>query len=200
MLRCVAIHQNGGADLIQRRHRQRHPDHRVQQPCRNVHTQPGDQIIAPQHADRAQQPPQNRVLQADIAVQIEFFAGVIPPFAVVQAFQQLCGEPFHHCSIGHTGEKQVYRLGAQVAVAHRQKHGRSAVDKAERSCRRTAVGKALAFDGGSHRLAYPAQKGIDQVDRTQRIKIQCHKSPLSPAVHRFSFDCTFLTQDTQENT
>ena len=93
----------------------------------------------------------------------------------MQPFQQLCGQPFHNGGAEHTGKEQIHRLGAQVGIACRQQHRRGAVDKAERAGGRTAVGKALALDGGDDRLTHPAQEGIYQVNNTQRIEVQCHK-------------------------
>ena len=128
---------------------------------------------------RAQHAPQQRILQADIAVQVELFAGVIPPFAIVQPLQQLCREPLHHGSRKHTGHKQHHRLCAHICKAYCHQDGRGAIHKAERPRRHAAVCKPLAPEGSHNGLPYPPKEGIDQIQHAQRVEIQCHRAFLA---------------------
>ena len=151
----------------------------MQQPVRHKSTQPQQQPVAPQHSHHAQRTPQHRVLQADVAVQVEFFIRVVPPFAVVQPLQQFCREPLHHCSREHTGYKQRHGLCTHICKAYCHQDGRGAVDKAERPRRHTAVCKPLAPEGGHHGLPYPPKEGIDQIQHAQRVEVQCHRAFLA---------------------
>ena len=61
----------GGVPVDGQRHRR--PDADMQQPARKDSAEPQQQDVAPQHACHAQQAPEHRVLQADVAIQIELF-------------------------------------------------------------------------------------------------------------------------------
>ena len=61
------------AQLVEDGQRHRRPDADMQQPARQQGAEPQQQDVAPQHACHAQQAPEHRVLQADVAVQIELF-------------------------------------------------------------------------------------------------------------------------------
>ena len=151
----------------------------MQQPVRHKGAQTQQQPVAPKHGHHAQRAPQHRVLQADVAIQVELFIGVIPPFAIVQPLQQLCREPLHHGSRKHTGHKQHHRLCAHICKAHCHQDGRGAVHKAERPRRHAAVCKPLAPEGSHHGLPYPPKEGIDQIQHAQRIEVQCHRAFLA---------------------
>ena len=173
----IVPHQHGRTDLVQRCHDDRRPHQRVQQPARDGLAQPQQQAIEPQHAGSAQHAPQQRILQADIAVQVEALTGVVPPFAAVQPFQQLSRQPLHDRGGQRTGKEEVHRVAAQVREAHGQQYRRGAVHKAEGPGCCAAVGKMLAPHRSYYRLPYPARKRVDQVKDAQRIKIVFHSSP-----------------------
>ena len=61
------------AQLVEDGQRHRRPDADMQQPARQQGAEPQQQDVAPQHTRHAQQAPEHRVLQADVAVQIELF-------------------------------------------------------------------------------------------------------------------------------
>ena len=179
VLRRIPSHQHRRAQLIQRRNAKRDPYQRMQQPVRHKSTQPQQQPVAPQHSHHAQRTPQYRILQADVAVQVELFIRIVPPFTVVQPLQKLCREPLHHGSREHTGHKQRHGLCTHICKAYCHQDGRGAVDKAERPRRHTAVCKPLAPESGYHGLPYPPKEGIDQIQHTQRVEIQCHRAFLA---------------------
>ena len=154
----IAPHQHGRTDLVQRCHDDRRPHQRVQQPARDDLAQPQQQAIEPQHAGSAQHAPQQRILQADIAVQVEALTGVVPPFAAVQPFQQLSRQPLHDRGGQRTGKEEEHRVAAQVREAHGQQYRRGAVHKAEGPGCCAAVGKMLAPHRSYYRLPYPARK------------------------------------------
>ena len=179
VLRRIPPHQNRRAQLVQRRDAQRSPHQRMQQPVRHKGAQTQQQPVAPKHGHHAQRAPQHRVLQADVAIQVELFIGVIPPFAIVQPLQQLCREPLHHGSRKHTGHKQHHRLCAHICKAYCHQDGRGAIHKAERPRRHAAVCKPLAPEGSHNGLPYPPKEGIDQIQHAQRVEIQCHRAFLA---------------------
>ena len=133
-----------------------------------------EQTVAPQDRRRAQRAPEQRVLQADVAIHVEALAGVVPPAAAVHPLepfglhardpppQLLARQPLHHGGVNGAAQKQQQRAGA-VCKRNRQQHRRKAVDKAERAGRHASVGKAAALYRCHHRLAYPAQERIDQI-------------------------------------
>ena len=68
----------------------------------------------------AQHTPQGRILQADVAVQVELFIGVVPPAAVVHPFQQLRRDPLDHSRDQKTAREQREPVVAQVGQTHGQ--------------------------------------------------------------------------------
>ena len=95
-------------------------------------------------------------MQADIAVQIELFIGVVPPAAVVDPFQQFGGQPLHHRGIDHAAEEQCRQAGALVVQADGDEHPCRAVHKAEGAGGYAAVGEPAALCSCNNGLAYPA--------------------------------------------
>ena len=175
-VRIPADHHHG-RDLVKDGQRHADPHHSVEQQRRQVGAEPEQQVVAPADCRHAQQTPQQGVLQADIAVQIELFIGVVPPAAVVDPFQQLGGQPLHHRGIDHAAEKQCRQAGALVVQTDGDEHSCRAVHKAEGAGGHAAVGEPAALCGCNNGLAYPAQKGIYQINYTKSIEIQVHSAP-----------------------
>jgi ATP-dependent Clp protease protease subunit len=82
----------------------------------------------------------------------------------VHPLEQLGRHPLHHGGVGRTAEEEGHRRRAQVGKAHRHQHSRRAVDEAERAGRHAAVDESAALDGRHHRLGYPAEERVDQID------------------------------------
>ena len=59
-------------------------------------------------------------LQADVAVQVELFIGIIPPAAVVHPFQQFRRDPLDHGRDQKTAREQREPVVAQVGQTHGQ--------------------------------------------------------------------------------
>ena len=92
----ILPHDHHRTDLVQHGDRHADPYRDVEQQRRQPGAEPQQQVVAPADCYCAQHAPQGRILQADIAVQIKFFIGVIPPAAVVHPFQQLRRDPLDH--------------------------------------------------------------------------------------------------------
>ena len=162
MLPGVAAHCQERAQLVQQGDRDGDPQQRPDEPLGQQAVKLEEQTVAPQDRRRAQRAPEQRVLQADVAIHVEALAGVVPPAAAIHPLQQFGRQPLHHGGINGAAQKQQQRAGA-VCKGNRQQHRRKAVDKAERAGRHASVGKAAALYRCHHRLAYPAQKRIDQI-------------------------------------
>ena len=50
--------------------------------------------------------PENGILEADVAVHVPFFIGIVPPFAMANAFQRVTGQPLGCGSDNHTAKEQ----------------------------------------------------------------------------------------------
>ena len=153
---CIPADHHHGRDLVKDGQRHADPYHSVEQQRRQVAAEPEQQVVAPADCRHAQQTPQQGVLQADIAVQIELFIGVVPPAAVVDPFQQFGGQPLHHRGIDHAAEEQCRQAGALVVQADGDEHPCRAVHKAEGAGSHAAVGEPAALCGCNNGLAYPA--------------------------------------------
>ena len=142
-------------------------------------TEPQQQVVAPADAHRAQHTPQHRILEADVAVKVELFAGVVPPAAVVHPLQKFRRDPLHHRRDEETAREQRQPIGAQVGQTHRQQDPCRAIDEAERTGRHAAVGELAALNGGHDRLPHPAEERVNQINDAEGIKIQIHRTPFS---------------------
>jgi len=152
----IPADRHHGRDLVKDGQRHANPYHSVEQQRRQVGAEPEQQVVAPADCRHAQQTPQQGVLQADIAVQIELFIGVVPPAAVVDPFQQFGGQPLHHRGIDHAAEEQCRQAGALVVQADGDEHPCRAVHKAEGAGGYAAVGEPAALCSCNNGLAYPA--------------------------------------------
>lgn len=76
----------------------------------------------------AKDSPEHRILEADVAVHVPFFIGIIPPFAVADALQDVAGDPFGGCCDDHTAEEQEYRAGLQLVQVACHSNGCDSVD------------------------------------------------------------------------
>lgn len=162
------------AQLVEDGQRHRRPDADMQQPARQQGAEPQQQDVAPQHACHAQQAPEHRVLQADVAVQIELFIRVVPPAAAVHPLEQLGRHPLHHGGVGRTAEEEGHRRRAQVGKAHRHQHSRRAVDEAERPDATPRLTKARPLMVATTVSATQPRNELDQIDDAEGIKIQLH--------------------------
>ena len=165
----AAAQQGGAAQLVQQGQDPQHPRQGAEQPHRHQVEQRPQQVVAPQHREAAQHAPQQRVGQADITVDVEAVARVIPPGAVVQPLQDLGGKPFHHSSHRHTAQEQIAQRIPQFVKADGHDHRGKAVNVTKGPCGKAAVHKAPAPGRRDHRLGHPAQKRIDHVQQHEVV-------------------------------
>ena len=119
------------------------------------------------------QPPQQGKLRADIAAQIEFHVGVIPPADVVDLEQRPAADQLNGGGQRHADEKDGH--GAQAAAVRQrnqvdtvdQPHHAEAVDRADRPAEKAAVDECMGLDGGVDNLNAPADEPV------QEEPIQC---------------------------
>ena len=72
--------------------------------------------------------PEHGILEADVAVHVPFFIGIIPPFAVADALQDVAGDPFGGGGDDHTAEEQEYGAGLQLVQVACHSNGCDSVD------------------------------------------------------------------------
>ena len=122
------------------------------------------------------QPPQQGELRADIAAQIEFHVGVIPPADVVDLEQRPAADQLNGGGQRHADEKDGH--GAQAAAVRQwnqvdtvdQPHHAEAVDRADWPAEKAAVDECMGLDGGVDDLNAPADESV------QEEPIQCLNS------------------------
>ena len=77
--------------------------------------------------------PQYGILKADVAVHVPFFVGVVPPFTMTDALQNVARDPFGGCCDNHTAEEQEYGAGLQFVQVAGHNDGCDSVDGAQRT-------------------------------------------------------------------
>ena len=131
------------------------------------------------------QPPQQGELRADIAAQIEFHVGVIPPADVVDLEQRPAADQLNGGGQRHADEKDGH--GAQAAAVRQrdqvdtvdQPHHAEAVDRADRPAEKAAVDERMGLDGGVDDLNAPADEPVQEepVHRLDGELSQIHLLP-----------------------
>ena len=83
--------------------------------------------------------PENGILEADVAIHVPFFVGIIPPFAVADPFQDVACDPFGGGGDDHTAEKQKDRAGLQFVQVAGHENSRDSVDGTQRAIQKASV-------------------------------------------------------------
>ena len=106
--------------------------------------------------------PENGILEADVAVHVPFFVGIIPPFAVADPFQDVACDPFGGGGDDHTAEKQKNRAGLQFVQVAGHENSRDSVDGTQRAIQKASVYHVFFPNSRHCRFQKPSKKGIKE--------------------------------------
>ena len=91
------------------------------------------EVISDLQRQNTEDAPQYGILEADVAVHVPFFVGVVPPFTMTDALQNVAGDPFGGCCDDHTAEEQEYGAGLQLVQVACHSNGCDSVDGTQRA-------------------------------------------------------------------
>ena len=162
-----------GAQAVQGQQGQQYPDdHMTGQGGQQVEDLQ-QQRRQPFDGHQAQRAPEYRGRQADVAVQVEFTVGVIPPAGVAEPFQDVPADPFHRRgNNGAEQEEEEPAGGGQFVEAHGDDAARHAVDQAQRAAQHAAVLIAVPSHSGEQDFGQPADEGVAEKQPDKIVK--CH--------------------------
>ncbi len=162
-----------GAQAVQSQQGQQYPDDHMTGQRRQQVEDLQQQRRQPFDGHQAQRAPEYRGGQADVAVQVEFTVGVIPPAGITEPFQDVPADPFHRRgNDGAEQEEEEPAGGGQFVEAHGDDAARHAVDQAQRAAQHTAVLVAPLSHGGEQDFGQPADEGVAEKQPDKIVK--CH--------------------------
>lgn len=139
-------------------HCQQHPPqglrHKVRQAAGGGHDKA--------HHHRARKAPEYGEFQADIAVQVVGFIGIVPPLLTEYLFQQETRRPLESRAQYHGAYKQRQQVAREGAHKQGDKRHAYAVDGTDGTVEETPVHKALLHGRGIEHLCAPAEERVNE--------------------------------------
>ena len=120
-------------------------------------------------------PPDYRKAKADVAAEIEFVVGIIPPSCMKYLFKRPTCYKFKRACYYHRAHKEQKQIVLQRRKRHYDYHKTEAVYGANRTVQKAAVYKLAGFYGKERYLRTPSKKGINK--KVPHNIINCHVFP-----------------------